>query len=134
MPDLILTLNAGSSTLKAGVFEITPDGAAEVERRTLETAEGGAEAALLDWAEAARPGGRLVALGHRVVHGGTDFAEPVRLDEAILAALDRLCPLAPLHQPRSLAAVRAMAALRPDLPQVACFDTAFHRTQPAVAA
>ena len=76
---------------------------------------------------------RLVAAGHRVVHGGTRFAAPVRLDEAVLQALAALTPLAPLHQPPALAAIRALRAQRPQLPQVACFDTAFHHTQPAVA-
>jgi acetate kinase len=73
------------------------------------------------------------AAGHRVVHGGADFTAPVRVDAAVLAALDALVPLAPLHQPHNLAAIRAVSAAAPDLPQVACFDTAFHATIPAVA-
>jgi len=68
-----------------------------------------------------------------VVHGGEAFAAPVRLDDAVLAALDALVPLAPLHQPHNLVPIRALAARRPDLIQVACFDTAFHRTIPEVA-
>ncbi|TIR44038.1 MAG: acetate kinase, partial [Mesorhizobium sp.] len=64
----------------------------------------------------------------RIVHGGREFVEPVRLTPVVIAALDRLTPLAPLHQPRSLAPIRTLAALRPDLPQVGCFDTAFHQT------
>ena len=75
----------------------------------------------------------LSAAGHRVVHGGTDFADPVRIDDRVLAALDALVPLAPSHQPQNLAAIRAVARAAPALPQVACFDTAFHRTQPAHA-
>ncbi|MBX9579107.1 MAG: acetate/propionate family kinase, partial [Gemmataceae bacterium] len=75
----------------------------------------------------------LAAVGHRVVHGGVRYAGPVRIDDGVLAELDRLVPLAPLHQPHNLAAVRAVAGRMPDLPQVACFDTAFHRTQPEVA-
>jgi acetate kinase len=76
---------------------------------------------------------RIAAAGHRVVHGADRFTAPVRVDEAILAQLDTLVPLARLHQPHNLAAIRALARLRPNLPQVACFDTAFHRTQPALA-
>ena len=76
---------------------------------------------------------QLAAVGHRVVHGGSDYAAPVRLTPAILTALERFIPLAPLHQPHNLAPIRALLARRPELPQVACFDTAFHRTQPEVA-
>jgi acetate kinase len=75
----------------------------------------------------------IVAMGHRVVHGGGDFAEPVLIDDDILEQLAALVPLAPLHQPHNLAVIRAMRALRPRLPQIACFDTAFHRSQPAIA-
>ncbi|MBU0775040.1 MAG: acetate/propionate family kinase, partial [Alphaproteobacteria bacterium] len=71
---------------------------------------------------------------HRVVHGGMRFAAPQRVDAGLLAELDALCPLAPLHQPHNLAAIRAIAALAPSLPQVACFDTAFHHDKPEVAA
>lgn len=74
-----------------------------------------------------------VAVGHRVVHGGDLFAEPVQIDARSLAGLETLVPLAPLHQPLNLAPIRAIAAAAPGLPQVACFDTAFHRTQPAAA-
>jgi acetate kinase len=73
------------------------------------------------------------AVGHRVVHGGTEYATPVRVDEQTLEALDKLVPLAPLHQPHNLATIRAIAAAAPHLPQVACFDTAFHRSQPFLA-
>ncbi|MBS0642196.1 MAG: acetate kinase, partial [Proteobacteria bacterium] len=75
---------------------------------------------------------KVAAVGHRVVHGGITYAAPVRVTEAVLVDLDALVPLAPLHQPHNLAPIRAIAARAPDLPQVACFDTAFHRTQPAV--
>ena len=74
----------------------------------------------------------VVAVGHRVVHGGTRFAAPVRVDDAVLAELDKLVRLAPLHQPHNLAPIRAIAAHAPDLPQVACFDTAFHHSQAPV--
>jgi acetate kinase len=72
---------------------------------------------------------KIAAVGHRVVHGGMHFATPVRVDDTVLAELDTLVPLAPLHQPHNLAPIRAIAAHAPHLPQVACFDTAFHRTQ-----
>ena len=75
----------------------------------------------------------LVAAGHRVVHGGARYTAPVRIDAAVIAELRRLIPLAPLHQPHHLAAIAALAKLHPALPQIACFDTAFHHTQPEVA-
>lgn len=77
--------------------------------------------------------GQLIGAGHRVVHGGEHFCEPLLIDAKALAALERLVPLAPLHQPHNLAAIRALMVLQPSLPQVACFDTAFHRTQDALA-
>jgi acetate kinase len=72
-------------------------------------------------------------VGHRVVHGGMEFAGPVLVQPAVMASLEALCPLAPLHQPHNLAPIRVAAQLRPELPQVACFDTAFHRAQPNIA-
>lgn len=89
--------------------------------------------ALFDWALGHLDGYEVVAIGHRVVHGGTQFAAPRLIDEALLDALDALCPLAPLHQPHNLAAIRAIRTLQPDLPQVACFDTAFHHDKPPLA-
>lgn len=77
--------------------------------------------------------GRVSAVGHRIVHGGRRFTASVRIDASVLAALGELTPLAPLHQPDNLAAIRAFSAIDPDLPQVACFDTAFHWTQPEPA-
>jgi acetate kinase len=88
---------------------------------------------LLKWIDGHMGPDSLVAVGHRVVHGGCDFTGPVRIDADVLKALDALTPLAPLHQPHSLAPVRAIISVRPDLPQVACFDTAFHHTLSAVA-
>jgi acetate kinase len=76
---------------------------------------------------------RLVAAGHRVVHGGTKYNAPVIVDERVIADLEELVPLAPLHEPHNLAAIKVIAKLEPTLPQVACFDTAFHCTQPLVA-
>jgi acetate kinase len=76
---------------------------------------------------------RIQAVGHRVVHGGTEFAAPVRVDAQVVDRLARLVSLAPLHQPHNLEPIRVIAQAVPDLPQVACFDTAFHRSQPALA-
>jgi acetate kinase len=78
-------------------------------------------------------GHRIVAAGHRVVHGGTMFVRPVRIDDDTTVELEKLIALAPLQQPHNLAAIRAVARYAPRLPQVACFDTSFHRTQPQVA-
>ncbi len=88
---------------------------------------------LLDWIGQHGAGFRLVAAGHRVVHGGREFTAPVRIDGDVLARLGTLAPLAPLHQPHNLAAIEAMARRMPDLPQIACFDTSFHRSQPELA-
>jgi acetate kinase len=78
-------------------------------------------------------GDRLVGVGHRVVHGGLEFSEPVRVDRRVLAALQALVPLAPLHQPHNLSPIVALLERAPAVPQVACFDTAFHRTNPDLA-
>jgi acetate kinase len=77
--------------------------------------------------------GILLAVGHRVVHGGQYYSTPVLIGAKVLNDLENLIPLAPLHQPHNLSAIRAFQGIMPTLPQVACFDTAFHRTQPAVA-
>lgn len=74
----------------------------------------------------------IVAVGHRIVHGGADFVDPVAVDDAILARLEALSPLAPLHQPISLAAIRVLLKARPALRQIVCFDTAFHHAMPAI--
>jgi len=78
-------------------------------------------------------GYRLTGVGHRVVHGGLEYSQPARMTEGVLKALEKYIPLAPLHQPHNLAPIRALMQRSPDLPQVACFDTAFHRSQPAVS-
>jgi acetate kinase len=78
-------------------------------------------------------GETLLAVGHRVVHGGADYVRPVLVDDAVFADLEQLTPLAPLHQPHNLAAIRAIRETQPQLPQVACFDTAFHRSHPQLA-
>jgi len=116
----------------------------DADRRKLAEAEFGASletashddalAHILDWLREQRIGNqRLLAVGHRIVHGGDEFAEPVLVTDAILLRLQALTPLAPLHQPQGIAGIVSMRARVPDVAQVACFDTAFHRAQPAVA-
>ncbi|MDJ0875823.1 MAG: acetate/propionate family kinase [Desulfobacterales bacterium] len=80
-----------------------------------------------------RLGLELIGVGHRVVHGGDVYSHPVRIDDAVIKALAKFIPLAPLHQPHNLGPIRAVLKLSADIPQVACFDTAFHRTNPPVA-
>ena len=88
--------------------------------------------AIVPWAKERLGEKRLAALGHRVVHGGLRYARPARVTPELLAELEALVPLAPLHEPYNLAPMKMAMALNPDLPQVACFDTAFHRTAPDV--
>ncbi|HET9762505.1 MAG TPA: acetate/propionate family kinase [Casimicrobiaceae bacterium] len=76
---------------------------------------------------------RLIGVGHRVVHGGREYVKPVRVNESIVAALEQYVPLAPLHQPHNLAPIKTLLQRMPELPQVACFDTSFHRAQAPVA-
>ncbi len=89
--------------------------------------------AALDWLDSAAGAIDLVAAGHRVVHGGDEFSGPVLIDASVISRLERLIPLAPLHQPHNIEAIRALARSRPGLRQVACFDTAFHAGQPELA-
>ena len=162
MTDAILVLNAGSSSLKFSVFLDRAGAAPQLALRgqiegiltqpsfvargangatlaesdlgaATQPGHRGAVAFLLDWLERSLGAQRLVAAGHRVVHGGLEFSTPVRVSATVLNALDRLVPLAPLHQPHNLAAIRAVAARAPELAQVACFDTAFHTAQPSLA-
>lgn len=160
MPNAVLVINAGSSSIKFAVFDAEAaawgarwrgqiealglDPVFSVSERGEEIAKGRALpdrgaghdkalAFLLDWVFERTGRQGLLAVGHRIVHGGADFCGPVRVDERVIAALERLIPLAPLHQPHNVAGLKAIAAAAPDLPQVACFDTAFHRTMPAVA-
>jgi len=93
----------------------------------------GALAHLLAFLRERARGAQLVGVGHRVVHGGMEYTEPVRVNARVLAALDKFVALAPLHQPHNLAAIRAVLERAPDVPQVACFDTAFHRSNPELA-
>lgn len=129
----ILVLNAGSSTLKFALFDRTP---APV-LRFKDQVQGAGAAALAALFERLRREGvdvaRLAAIGHRIVHGGTEFSAPVIVDDDIEGRLNALRPLAPLHQPYGLDALRVMRETAPKVPQVACFDTAFHRTQPEIA-
>lgn len=129
--DAVLVLNAGSSTLK---YALHGEGGECLHHGNLEGADASRniEQALAE-IEDHLGGRRLVAAGHRVVHGGDRYSQPVAIDAAVLATLETFTPLAPLHQPHNLAGIRAVAAHRPTLPQVACFDTAFHQAQPALA-
>ncbi len=154
MTGQILVLNAGSSSLKFGVYEAGAEpapllrgqvaGIAREARFSAIDARGGTETdaaaptvrdhagalrAILDWL-GPRP---FVAAGHRVVHGGTEFVRPTPLTHAVAGRLAALISLAPHHQPHNLAAIEALFERLPDLPQVACFDTAFHADQPPVA-
>lgn len=88
---------------------------------------------LLHWLRESSSAPEIVAVGHRVVHGGAEYSDPQVLTPALLARLETFVPLAPLHQPHNLAGIRALLMARPDLPQVACFDTAFHHGQPELA-
>jgi acetate kinase len=110
------------------IMDSTPDLGEQVDERHRVALE-----RLLHWLDQHDDGLNLLAVGHRIVHGGDAFVEPVRLDAETVAALAALTPLAPLHQPHNLAAVREIAEISPTLPQVACFDTAFHARQPPVA-
>ncbi len=160
MRDHLLTLNAGSSSIKFALFGVAGDlntptvtGQADglglnatlkirnAEGTTLHeaplAASGGktsahhdALAAVLNWLRAKQGDVNVCAVGHRIVHGGTEFAQPILIDDEVQAAIAALQPLAPLHQPHNLAGVQAARAAFGLVPQVACFDTAFHRTQP----
>ena len=155
MKDAILVLNAGSSSIKFSLFaeRLVAGGQMEAihaaprfvardaadkplaEKRWEEKlGHDGALAHIVDWLKASYgKEHRLAAVGHRVVHGGADYAAPVRVDAGVLAKLERFVPLAPLHQPHNLAPIRVLLERSPDLPQVACFDTAMHRSNPPLA-
>ncbi len=158
----ILTINAGSSSIKFALFPldhpISPE--AEVsgqidgigaettkmvaknragERIADQVLEGSkvshAQAfdALLKWFTASHANWQIVAVGHRVVHGGERYSQPTVIDDTVLGHLQSFIPLAPLHEPHNVAGIIALQALLPSVPQIACFDTAFHRSQPEVA-
>jgi acetate kinase len=126
----ILVVNAGSSSLKLALLggddAVLAERELEAPRAHVDPAA--VRAALHDGLDAAD------AAGHRIVHGGTRFRGPVQVEGAVLAELRALTDLAPLHQPKSLAALEAVSAALPGLPAVACFDTAFHATIGAAAA
>jgi len=158
--DALLVLNAGSSSLKFSVF-LDEDPPQPLLRGQLEgllmrprfmartgtdvvgekewpsgtkLGHEGAVDFLFTWARGGALGEhRIVAAGHRIVHGGMKFTAPVLIDAETLCELESLVPLAPLHQPHNIAAIKAVAQIVPNLPQIGCFDTAFHRTQPALA-
>ena len=159
--DTVLVVNAGSSSVKFQVFGLTAsgdpqrlikgqiDGIGTRPRLRAEARDGSqlidkpyapseiedvstAIAAAGDWLRATQKV-NLVAVGHRVVHGGPQYDRPVIVDQDVLARLELYSSLAPLHQPNNLAPIRSLLARRPELVQVACFDTAFHRTHSAIA-
>lgn len=153
---LLLTFNAGSSTVKIGIFAREPEGARRIgkgvidfraEPLTFHLIEGpqvfdvplvaktddllhDVLEEVFDWLSEHYDLDAVSAVGHRVVHGGDLFADAVKIDETSLAGIESLVTLAPLHQPQNLRLIRAIAALKPGLAQTASFDTAFHRTQP----
>ena len=159
----ILVLNAGSSSLKFALFDLEPrlaekpslsgqiEGIGAQPKMSVKHADGKrVEAAvpasgdlnaqhraalnyLFDWLKTNCPSMTIAAAGHRIVHGGEVFSAPIVIDVAVFSRLETFVPLAPLHQPHNLRAVGAIAELMPQVPQVGCFDTAFHRTQPEVA-
>jgi acetate kinase len=161
MADAIAVLNAGSSSLKFSLFAQAGDELALVVRgqaeglhtapRFVAKSASGETIASHSWSEGTQLGHdgalehivaflqdraqglSLMGIGHRVVHGGLKYAQPVRMDRAVVQELEQYIPLAPLHQPHNLTPIRLMLERRPELPQVACFDTAFHRAQPELA-
>lgn len=161
MSDSLLVLNAGSSSIKFALYAAhgsalgarTLGGqvANIAQAPRLQLQAGGEQAfelepppdpvsapvhalhRLLDWLEPRLRDQRLIAIGHRVVHGGERFAAPARIDERVIDALQALVPIARLHQPYEIDAILACRARRPEVAQVACFDTAFHHTLPQVA-
>jgi acetate kinase len=167
MTDALLTINAGSSSIKFALFARSSNGdaipaqpelvglydgigaaqgahlkARDARGRTLDDADldlsgdhphNAALGHLVRWLQEHEAGWRIVGVGHRVVHGAQDFSHPILLDDAAVARLKQFIPLAPLHQPHNLAGIEAMRAALPGVPQVACFDTAFHRSQPPIA-
>ena len=161
MADAIAVVNAGSSSIMFSLFAEAHSELELMARGQIEAiytapcfvAKDGAGALLAEksWDEGVKLGHdgaldhmvgfvrgefgqlRLAGVGHRVVHGGTEYAQPVRVDAKILSALEQYVPLAPLHQPHNLSPIRLLLERLPELVQVACFDTAFHRGQPPLA-
>ena len=144
---MILVINAGSSSLRCALFPLGADApawrahVAEIGQEPRLSEDGvavtgeqpaGDHAAAARWLFARLPVAPTAA-GHRVVHGGLRYTAPMRLDAEVMRALEALVPLAPAHQPQALACIRAVKETWPHLPQIACFDTAFHRTQDRLA-
>lgn len=130
--DVLLTFNPGSSSVKLGLFSLDSGAPRALARRTVDAAPDALHHVIADalkWVGDAAPGARLMAAGHRVVHGGDRFDGPTTITDDTLAAIEALAPLAPLHQPQSLRLIHAVRKAAPTLAQVASFDTAFHRTQ-----
>lgn len=124
----VLTINAGSSSLKAAAFNLNAEAETEIWQGNLDgTNHLQATQALLTELATAHPNWQPHAIGHRVVHGGTRFHAPTEITADVLQAIADLTPLAPLHQPANIAGIEATQRLFPTLPQFACFDTAFHR-------
>lgn len=151
MGDHVVTINAGSSSVKFALFAVDGawprliasgkvEGLGATPRFRVRVVDGEASdmtlaaldhkaaiAQILDWIERACPDISIGAIGHRVVHGGLSFAAPIVVDAAALSALREFIPLAPLHQPHNIAGLEAARDAFPHVPQIACFDTAFHR-------
>lgn len=134
MSEGILVLNAGSSTLKYAIYRFDPGQEVELASETVRTTDltGAAVGAALAAAQRVL-GGEPSLVGHRVVHGGASFTSPVEIDESVLERIEGLTPLAPLHLPPALSLMRSAIERLPRARHVACFDTAFHDTLPAVA-
>ncbi|MGE0408409.1 MAG: acetate/propionate family kinase [Amphiplicatus sp.] len=132
MTKAILTLNIGSATVKASLRDAETDDDEVLWSQHAETPgdAGGATAAIIQ--SALEQQANIVVVGHRIVHGGAKFTGPIFVDDSVLAHLRALVPLAPQHQPHNLKGVEAARAALPKAAQIACFDTAFHRTMPQV--
>ncbi len=163
MKNYLLVINAGSSSIKFAIYQkdtspeqLVADAVGQIEgfgTQPCFTVKGTDDEVLVDrmltidevhnhtdaitlilaWLRDYFADGALLAVGHRVVHGGQHYSAPVLIDATVLAELESLVPLAPLHQPHNLTTIRVLLETMPSLPQVACFDTAYHRTQPDVA-
>lgn len=136
---LILALNGGSSSLKAGIFQLSGDSPDEQKRFNFPNSGGNVRGALenlktlLAELRSADDAEAICAVSHRVVHGGSELESPIVVDDAAMVALTSLAPLAPLHQPLNLELIGACREALPGVPQIACFDTAFHRDLPLIA-
>jgi len=161
MADAVLVVNAGSSSVKFSLFVARAESLGLALRGQVEGLytsphfvakdDAGAVVSEKSWGKGTKLGHagaldhlagfirgelaehRVVGVGHRVVHGGLEYTRPVRIDAGVVAALEKFVPLAPLHQPHNLTPIRLLLERQPGLPQVACFDTSFHRTNPEIA-